>query len=62
MLAYDDIYAHKNRKPFGSSKKMLAFAYGLQDATVLSKGSPFLGEEVEGTTKIAHMQTFEHFF
>ena len=26
-------------------------AYVPQDANVLSKGSPFMGEEVEGTTK-----------
>ena len=33
-------------QPF--SKIPLILAYGLQDATVLSKGSP-LGEEIEGT-------------
>ena len=40
---------------------MSALAYGLQDATVLSKGTPFMGEEVEGTTKNAHTQAFGHF-
>ncbi len=33
------------------SKIPLILAYGLQDATVLSKGTP-LGEEVEGTKNI----------
>jgi hypothetical protein len=34
-------------QPF--SKIPLILAYGLQDANVLSKGSPFMGEEVEST-------------
>ena len=32
--------------------KKLAYAYLPQDASVLSKGYPFMGEEVEGTIKI----------
>ena len=32
--------------------KKLAYAYLPQDASVLSKGYPFMGEVVEGTTKI----------
>ena len=41
---------------------MPAFVYVRQDATVLSKGSPFMGEEVEGTTFFANMQIFVWFF
>lgn len=33
-------------------QKMFALAYARQDADVFSKGSPFMGEEVEVTTKV----------
>ena len=49
------LQAHTTGKPLGLAKNVRTLAYGLQDATVLSKGSP-PGEEVEGTTKIAHTQ------
>ena len=35
---------------------MSAVVYVRQDANVLSKGYPFMGEEVEGTTKIRYTQ------
>ena len=37
---------------------MPAVVYVRQDATVLSKGSPCMGEEVEGTTNIWNTQGF----
>ena len=38
---------------------MPAVVYAPQHANVLSKGSPFMGEEVEGTAFFAYMQEKE---
>ncbi len=50
-----DGYLALNERAQPFSKIPLILAYGLQDATVLSKGSP-LGEEVEFTAFFAFMQ------
>ena len=50
------LQAHTTGKPLGLAKKMSAVVYVPQDATVLSKGSPSMGEEVEFTAFFAFMQ------
>ena len=54
-LHTEDISGHKiEGLPF-LRKNTRRCTYAPQDAAVNSKGSPFMGEEVEITTKIAHM-------
>ena len=63
MLAWRELYKRQKRE--GSAlfaKKPFSLAYAPQDATVLSKGTPFMGEEVEGTKKKWHTQARMSFF
>ena len=55
------LQATKGASPSSSKKNVRKREHVRQDADVSSKGPP-LGEEVEITTKIAHVQGFGHFF